>query len=144
MSNVIAASPCMGPGLGRNVLLVEEQMALMLLAEDVLAREGYRVATAGSFHAATRAMAACMVEAAIVDLDLTDHSSMLLADELIELGIPLAFASTGAQQSLPKRFHRTRVLQKPYLPEALLAAVASLLNQPGRAAALHQVPLHPA
>ena len=40
------------PARGQHVLVVEEHMMPMLLAEDVLLAEGYRVATAASFQGA--------------------------------------------------------------------------------------------
>lgn len=131
-------------GLGRQVLLVEEQMMLMLLAEEALLAAGYRVATAASFHGATRAMTTCVVEAVVLDLHLVDQSSFLLADELTELGIPVMFASTHHQPRLPQRFAHVAVIGKPYLPADLLDGVASLLARTSRAPVRAAVDAHSA
>lgn len=117
-----------GASLGRQVLLVEEQMVPMLLAEDALLAAGYRVATAASFHGTTRAMTTCMAEVAVLDLDLADQSSILLADELTELGVPIIFASARSDFALPQRFAHVRVLGKPYRASELVAGVNSLLG----------------
>ena len=119
----------MKPGTGRQVLVVEEQMMPMLLAEEVLLAEGYRVATAANFHGATRAMTTCDDEAVVLDLHLADSSSLLLADEFIELGIPMLFASTRTEARLPDRFGDALILHKPYLPEELLVGVSTLFMQ---------------
>lgn len=111
----------------RQVLLVEDEMMVAMMVEDVLSAEGYDVTTAASHSAAIAAMNRGGIDVAVLDINLGNHTALPLADELVSRGVPVVFASGYSAASLPARFRRCRVLQKPYLPTELVSCVSDVL-----------------
>ncbi len=111
----------------RQVLIVEDEMMLAMMVEDVLSAQGYSVTTASSHAAALAAMDRCDMDVAVLDINLGSHSALPLADELVNRGVPVMFASGYGAADLPDRFRGYTVLQKPYLPSELLSCISALL-----------------
>lgn len=110
-----------------HVLIVEDEMMLAMMVEDVLSAEGYSVTTAASHAAALAAIDKCDMDVAVLDINLGSHSALPLADELVNRGVPVVFASGYGATGLPDRFRGCTVLQKPYLPSELVSCVSALL-----------------
>lgn len=121
--------------VGRTVLLVEDSLIIALDAEDVLERLGAKsVVTASTVAGALEAVENSRPALAMLDINLGDSTSYLVADKLSEQGIPYLFASGyGEQAQLPERHKDSPVLQKPYTLENVARALEPLVQASGRA-----------
>ena len=109
------------------VLVVEDEMFVAMLVEDILLNAGYRVLKAARVDKALDLIKADgTIDAALLDINLNGVEVFPVALKLRELGVPFVFASGYGRDGLPPDFNECPVLQKPYLPEALKAAVAAL------------------
>jgi two-component system cell cycle sensor histidine kinase/response regulator CckA len=140
LARVPAAPPAPAPGQApagevneATILLVEDEPWMRQIAEQVLAREGYRVLPAGD---AVEAHAIVAARTAPVDLLLTDVvmpgiSGPRLATQLREAqpALPVLFISGYASTGDPARElePNERLLRKPFTPFALVEAVRSML-----------------
>ncbi len=116
------------PAHGRLVMVVEDEMFVAMLVEDILSNAGYRVIKAARVDTALALVAANdVIDAALLDINLNGVEVFPVALKLRDLGVPFVFASGYGREGLPADFHDSPVLQKPYLPDALKAAVAALL-----------------
>ena len=68
------------------------------------------------------------VDAAILDIQLGDHSSVSIAAALHSKGLPFAFASGYGADGVPEGFRNYPVLQKPFTIEELERCLATLLR----------------
>src|SRR5579871_1409688 len=112
------------------ILLVEDQAAIRLLAEDVLAEAGHRVLAATNGRAALELLAATnpQIDLLITDVVMPEMSGPALAEHLTRTRpeITVLYISGYTDHAL---LHRgtlekgTAFLQKPFLPEVLIATV---------------------
>jgi light-regulated signal transduction histidine kinase (bacteriophytochrome)/CheY-like chemotaxis protein len=116
--------------IGHLLLLVEDSLIIALDAEDIVARLGAdRVATAATIEAALDLIETDRPSAAMLDINLGDSTSFVIADRLLELGIPFIFATGYGEQAQIPRDHRGRtVVQKPYTLENVARAMDELLG----------------
>ena len=98
------------------VLLVEDSMLIALDIEEALKSLGARkVITASSVRQARDALAEGGIDFAILDINLGSESSLTIAEELRDGGIPFLFASGyGEQAQLSADFAGHEVISKPY------------------------------
>ncbi len=68
------------------------------------------------------------VDAAILDVSLGSENSYPVADVLLELGIPIAFASGRGGQEIDPRFKDHLILSKPFGFEAVKEVVDRLIS----------------
>jgi two-component system, cell cycle sensor histidine kinase and response regulator CckA len=125
-----------GPARPATILLVEDQGAIRLLAEDVLSDAGHRVLTAANGRAAFELAQKYSdpIDLLITDVVMPEMSGPDLADQLLKSrpGLIVLFISGYTDHAL---LHRgaleqgTAFLQKPFLPETLMARVNQLLRQ---------------
>jgi len=118
-----------------NILIVEDEPLIAMLAEEMVAELGHFPIVAASSEAALRCMAENRVDAAILDFTLAGETSEEVAQALREQQIPLAF-TTGHGPDLTEFFQSDLVLPKPYtlsefsdLVEALCLSSANIHNQ---------------
>ena len=105
------------------VLLVEDNMIIALDTEESLLELGIAdVDTVSSVSEARKRMATHAYDLALLDFNLGDETSLPLAHELVELGVPVAFA-TGYGDATPaiESFPKIGVLKKPYAREDIEA-----------------------
>ncbi len=114
------------------LLLVEDQMLIAMDVEAMLAERGLEaVSTANSAEEALRLLRAGRPDAAILDVNLGQSTSLPVAEELRRLGVPFVFATGyGDGNMIPPEFAGVPLVRKPYDIDALLAAVAQVLAQP--------------
>jgi PAS domain S-box-containing protein len=117
------------------ILLVEDQAAIRMLAEDVLSEAGHRVLAAGAGPAALRLAEKCndTIDLLITDVVMPEMSGPDLAAQLIRSrpGLTVLYISGFTDHALlhPGAIEAGTVfLQKPFLPAALLGKVDELLR----------------
>jgi CheY-like chemotaxis protein len=124
----LAATARPGSGATRCVLVVEDEVFLATLIEELLITAGYRVVKASRVDAALDLLrGGASFDAALLDINLNGVEVFPIAARLRALGVPFVFASGYGRQGLPPAFADSVVVQKPYLPEAITAALAHSL-----------------
>ena len=124
----------------QRILVVEDEAIVAMLVEDELTEAGAVVlGPAASVGEALRLIDAAALDGglsgAVLDIDLDGSPVAPVADRLAALGVPFLFA-TGWVLDGGKAGHAAApVLQKPFDPHELLAAVAALM--PARAEERH-------
>jgi CheY-like chemotaxis protein len=115
------------------VLLVEDEVLIQMIAMEYLEEFGLRIATAGSAAEALNVLKLMDddVCAAIIDVGLPDRrGDVLVADvRAIKPSLPIVIASGYEEEGLRDRFKldaRIAFLSKPYVAEQLRATLASL------------------
>ncbi len=113
---------------GKTILLVEDEMLIMMLAEDYLHQLGCTsILAAGTTRQALDAIAAHDIDAAMVDMNLHGEASGVVADALSDKGVPFLFVTGYVSPSLADRHAHRHILNKPYGARQLSALFADLL-----------------
>jgi DNA-binding response OmpR family regulator len=108
------------------IFVVEDEMAIALLIEDMLADLGHQVAgLAMRLPQAMEAAKTVSADLAILDINLDGRKSFPVAQVLQDRGIPFLFASGYGARGLEPPFDSMKVLQKPFELRDLKAAVES-------------------
>jgi CheY-like chemotaxis protein len=114
---------------GRRVLVVEDEMLILLNAEDMLADLGCRsVSAAATVDQALSLIDAQAFDAAMVDVNLDGRKSYPVADALAARGIPFVFSTGYSGQSLDAGYRDRPVLQKPFRVAELVEILTRLLR----------------
>lgn len=102
--------------LPRAVLVVEDDLVIALLAQSLLERLGcHEVVLAGNQDDALQALTAHRFDAALLDVNLGDHTSEQVAARLAQLGVPAVLATGYSERDeLPQRLRKLRRVLKPY------------------------------
>jgi DNA-binding response OmpR family regulator len=112
-----------------SVLIVEDEPFIALdLAEAVKEARGNVIGPAGSVSEALILMDLHLVQAAILDVNLSDRDVTPVAERLIEGGVPVIFYSGLAlPAALRERFPSACVFRKPTPPLQLLNKLVALM-----------------
>ena len=120
-------------GRAPRVLVVEDEPLVRMAAVDALSDLGFRVEEAASATEAIGKMRvlAGRIDAAIVDVGLSDRKGDVLAAELRAMSarLPIVMTSGYVQQDVTERFEGDRLVGfvgKPYDREALASALRAL------------------
>jgi DNA-binding response OmpR family regulator len=112
-----------------SVLVVEDEALIACDLQHILESNGYRVI--GPAASPARALELIKDEApdlALLDVNLGDTTSFALADALTARECKVVFV-TGHSRSWISKIHRPRrVVEKPFLPDELLATVKNELE----------------
>ena len=101
-------------------------MMIALDAQTMLQNCGAEVEVAATTRDARRAIKLNKFDAAILDVNLYTETSFTIAEDLQERAIPFVFATGyGEQVTVPDRFKDVHVISKPYVEDALRAALAA-------------------
>lgn len=114
------------------VLLVEDQVLIAMDAEMMLGDAGLsNIVTASSSGDALNRLKTFTPDVAILDINLGQHTSVPVAEELSRRNIPFVFA-TGYDDRLavPEGFASVPVVRKPYDSAALVRALSERLQPP--------------
>lgn len=113
---------------GLNVFVVEDEVAIALLLEDMLADFG-----CGIVGPAARVDVACdmarahPIDVALLDVNVAGQTIAPVVEALAERAIPIVFSTGYGRSGLDERFRDAPVLEKPFtqadLQRKLLAAV---------------------
>lgn len=115
---------------GSRVLLVEDESLVSMLAEDILVDAGCTVLLAGRLREALELATTEQMDLAVLDVNLGGgDTSFPVADILLGRDIPFVFATGYAAQGLEPRYATNALIQKPYSPHSLVAALAAAIGK---------------
>jgi two-component system, cell cycle sensor histidine kinase and response regulator CckA len=119
---------------GQTIMLVEDHEAVLALTRRVLDEAGYEVVVAGSVDAATKLLARHSIDLVLTDLVMPGGTGERIADDCDVRGVhpPILYMSgyTEAAASREGRLSSgSAFLEKPFTPDALLAAVAGVFEE---------------
>ncbi|HEX5005714.1 MAG TPA: hypothetical protein VFV70_01300, partial [Hyphomonadaceae bacterium] len=121
---------------GRRVLVAEDlYLVAMMVCETITAGGGEVVGPYPSCEAAFAGLKEHRVDAAVLDIGLSDGYVFPLARRLRQQGTPFLFLSGYDLSILPDEFAGVPCLLKPYDNDDLCSEVASLLRSPAHAGA---------
>jgi len=110
-----------------SVFLVEDEPSLMYVLEESLKSLGYAVGEKAEYlpEALERAQSEAF-DVAMLDVNLHGQESFPVADVLMERGIPFVFTTGFGARTLPERFQRTPVMEKPFRLKDIRRAISEL------------------
>lgn len=116
-------------GVGKRVLVVEDEGVVAMVLEDYLLELGYAVAgVAARLESGLRLAQDAGIDVAILDVNLAGRLSYPIAELLHDRGIPFLFATGYGTAGRPDEFRDIPTLAKPYgigdLARALLKVCA--------------------
>lgn len=110
---------------GRRILIVDDELLVALETQSlVLQLGGVVVGPYARVGPALEAVRTLPVDAAILDVNVAGTQSFVVADVLLERGIPFIFCTGYGRDSVPPRFASVAVVEKPIIPEMVVAALA--------------------
>lgn len=113
---------------GRQILLVEDEMLVLMNTEDMLADFGCEsVSAAATSEQALALVGAQRFDAAILDMNLNGDTSHAVADALAARGVPFLFATGYVDRDLDGIYRDRPLLTKPYRAKDLGDALIDLL-----------------
>jgi DNA-binding response OmpR family regulator len=114
---------------GLRILLVEDEGLVAMLAEEILLDAGWQVILAMQLEQAIQAANSDRFDVAVLDVNLGGgRMSFPVARFLMESGTPFVFATGYAGDAVLTEFPGYDVIQKPYNPASLLAAVSKAVG----------------
>jgi len=109
------------------VLVVEDEMAVALLIEDMIAELAYETAAiVPRLEEAMEYREGENFDLAILDVHLNGKMVFPFAAELEERDIPFLFVTAYGPRGVPEEFRHHRILQKPFGPLELRRALMDL------------------
>lgn len=116
---------------GFQVFVVEDELVVSMMLEDMLAEFGCIVAgmAATVDEALSRVLNTSEIDAAILDVNIGGQSIFPVADILVERHIPFVFSTGYATPELNRRYPHSRLLNKPYEPEALAEVLTDFMYE---------------
>ena len=115
------------PGKQR-ILVVEDAFLVAMDLDTLLSSAGYEVVgPVGSVRQALGLIDGNPLDAALLDVNVTDGHVFPAADALAARHVPFVFLTGHSHSVLPPQHRRCVLIAKPYSPEALLAALAAAL-----------------
>lgn len=115
------------------ILVVEDSVLVAMAIEAELNDRGYEVIVAGSIAAARQRLRQGTIDAALLDVNLPDGTTLELARELVALTIPVAICSGIDSGSVPTGYPPTDRFEKPIAARRLADWVDSVARAPQRA-----------
>lgn len=124
----------LGAGLSKDVsvLLLEDQMLIAMDVESMLGEYGISdVTTTNSVAETMLKLRSSTPDVAVLDVNLGQGTSISVAEELVRRSIPFVFATGyGDGTMIPDAFSGVPIVRKPYDADALVAAMAGVLQSP--------------
>jgi CheY-like chemotaxis protein len=105
---------------GLKILVVEDELLAALDLAHMMQDLGATViGPAGTLREAEQLARDTTLHGAILDVKLRGNTSLALAEQLLDSGIPVILATGYTGSMLPERFAHTPKLSKPYSPAAV-------------------------
>ncbi len=120
------------PGLyGLQVFVVEDETLVSMMLEDMLAEFGCIIAgvSASVSDALSKVQATPNIDAAILDVNIGGEMIFPVADLLVERKVPFVFSTAYGRPELVRQYPGSKLLNKPYAPEALAGVLAELADE---------------
>src|SRR5207244_2764082 len=118
---------------GVRVFVVEDEGAVLLLVEDILAEMGCEVtASAGRLAEATELAGRVAADVAVLDVNPAGEPVYPVAETLVARQVPVVFATGYGLSGVPESWREWPVLHKPYRKDDLAVAIAGALGKAGR------------
>ena len=115
-----------------DILIVEDEALIAMMAEDMVEALGHRVAgTVSTLADARHAIASVAFDAALLDVNLNGDSSMELAQALKVSGKPFAFTTGYGAAGIDPEHRDCPVLAKPYAFGDLEGLLAGFVQAAG-------------
>lgn len=113
---------------GLQIFLVEDEAVVAAALEDMLAEFGCILAGAAAnvADALAAVQATLDIDAAILDVNLGGEKVFSVADILVARNVPIVFSTGFGPADLAERYPDSRLLEKPYRPEALADLLGEL------------------
>jgi DNA-binding response OmpR family regulator len=112
-----------------SVLVVEDEALIACDLQHMLETNGYRViGPAASLNRALDLIKDQTPDLALLDVNLGDTTSFALADELTARKCKIIFVSGHSRSWISKSHRSGRMIEKPFLPDVLLATVKEELE----------------
>jgi len=109
------------------VLVVEDEMAVAMLIEDMVAELAYEIAAiVPRLEDAMQYRDSENFDLAILDVHLNGKTVFPFAAELEEREIPFLFVTAYGPRGVPEQFRHHHILQKPFGPMELRRALMEL------------------
>jgi two-component SAPR family response regulator len=117
----------MKPLAGRRILVIEDEAIIAMMVEDMLTELGATVVgPASSIKRGLLLADSCILDAAVLDVNIRSERVDPVADVLRERRVPIVFA-TGYGGHASEAAADTRVIEKPYTLEKLEHALTTVL-----------------
>jgi CheY-like chemotaxis protein len=115
---------------GLSLLVVEDEFLVADFIAEIITGFGARViGPASSAEQARALLKNTKVDGAVLDVRLGGHTSLSLADELLQAGIPVIFATGYAASLEPGKYDGVMRLKKPFRQDELLATARTAFAQ---------------
>jgi CheY-like chemotaxis protein len=119
---------------GARVLVVEDEFAVLLLVEDMLAELGCElVGTASRMAEATSMAGGLEFDVAVLDVNINGEPIDPVAEIIAGRGLPMIFSTGYGRSGIDARWRERPVLQKPYRLEDFAAALKQTLEARAKA-----------
>lgn len=106
------------------ILIVEDESIVAMMVEDIIVDLGHEVCgTAGRLEEARKLAVELPIDFAIIDVNLNGQYTYPVAEALKARGVPFVFATGYGASGLKDEWRNHAVLQKPFQPEDLAAAI---------------------
>lgn len=116
---------------GLSILVVEDESLISRLIEDTLKDLGCpEIWNAANVDAALTLLAKRRPDIAVVDVNLTGRLAYPVAVRLDDMRVPVVFLTAYARSQLPAFWRSRPLVNKPFKPETLAAALAAALHDP--------------
>ena len=113
---------------GRRILVVEDEMLVLMMAEDMLADLGCEAVTsAATVNQALALIEAVDFDAALLDMNLGGDKSFPVADALAARNVPFIFSTGYTGHDMREGYRDRPVLKKPFRYEDLTGVLSRLL-----------------
>jgi DNA-binding response OmpR family regulator len=111
------------------ILMLDDEPLISMMVRDWLEELGCEtVGPAHSVRSALDLIEGASLDGAILDVTLGRENCYPVADALIKLGVPIAFATGRGGEEIDPRFKDAVVLSKPFSFEAVKGAVDRLIS----------------
>ena len=111
------------------ILVIEDHPPLGRFITAALSGPGWAVLGPFTDHAsALDAARRLPLDLALIDRMLQGEETLVIADTLVERGIPCLFMSGYPRSTLPERFRDFPFLEKPFTMDALVSAVRATVG----------------
>jgi CheY-like chemotaxis protein len=115
---------------GRQVLVVEDELLVLMMIEDMLADLGCEcVIAAATVDKALAAIDAKVIDAAMLDMNLNGSNSHSVAEALAARGIPFVYSTGNGGPNMRDGYRDRPILKKPFKHDELVEILTRLLSR---------------